>query len=380
MQASHSAAPAVALVTIEYPPFIGGVAVSTQRLARTLKDAGYDVHVIMPLFGSSRAAIRRQTEECTVHEMPLDVNGGLQRASLRFLERLKRLDREISFSIFHSFFLLTVFPCVMLARGRRPVLISIRGGESAGLRHPAMRAAATQALQHATWITSVNETYLRQMEALASIEDRSSVLRCGVEPMPSSLHWSLDRCQRAEVGMVGQFRKVKDLPLLVRSFSALPADFEPQPRLHLLGGMPDLREKEWSRTLAQELGSAERIVSHGELTRREVLARVSRLHVYVQCSAYEGLPNALLEAAACGVPLVATAVGGMKEILRDGENALLVPHGEPKALTAALHRLLNDDELAQRLSDGSRRLAEEWSTQREASAWLELYQRLLETA
>lgn len=376
MSAINSAKATVALITIEYPPLVGGVSASSQRLARTLNDAGYNVHVILPMFGSSGPATRRRVEESTVHEIPIEIKDGLQRASLQFVDRLKKLDRELSFSIFHSFFLLTAFPCVILARGRRPVLISIRGGDQASQYHPGMETAAAHALKQATWVTSVNETYLRQLGELAPIQDRSSVLRSGVERMSESLRWSLERCRRGEIGMVGQFRKVKDVPLLVRSFSALPADSHPKPKLHLLGRMVEAREEEWSRTLADELGSSDRIVFHGELARQDILTRVSRLQVYVQCSAYEGLPNALLEAAACGVPLVATAVDGMKEVLRHEENALLVPHGDPRALTAALSRLLHDEELANHLSSGSLRLADKWSTQREERAWLELYGRL----
>lgn len=376
MPATVRAARTVALVTIEYPPVVGGVAASSQRLARTLSNAGYSVHAIVPLFGTSGETVRRQTDECMVHEIPIETSDGLQRVSLRFLERLKRLDREFEFSIFHSFFLLTAFPCLMLARGRRPIVVSIRGGDQVSNHHPEMRAAGRRALEGAAWITSVNETYLRQAAELTDIEGRSSVLRSGVEPMPRSLHWSLERCRGRDVGMVGQFRKVKDLPLLVRAFAAIPAEERPRPRLHLLGRIIEPKEEEWSRALAQELGAADRVLFHGQLDRPKVLARLSRLRAYVQCSAYEGLPNALLEAAACGVPLVATAVDGMKEILRHEESALLVPHGDPPSLTAALHRVLEDDDLARALSAGSRRLARRWSTQREANAWLELYRQL----
>jgi glycosyltransferase involved in cell wall biosynthesis len=140
-------------------------------------------------------------------------------------------------------------------------------------------------------------------------------------------------------------------------------------------------EERWTRTLIGELGLDGQAVLHGELRggrgRDDLLARLSRLHLYVQCSAFEGLPNALLEAAACGVPLVATAVGGMREILRHEESALLVPHGDPDALAAAIGRVLCDDALAERLSRGSLTLADRLSDRREREAWLDLYRRLL---
>jgi glycosyltransferase involved in cell wall biosynthesis len=365
---------AVALVTIEYPPIGGGVGVSTRRLARILNEAGYAVHVIVPSFVATNRVTEEAVDEGTVHRIEISVQDGLRRGSLRLVEQLKRIDRRVGFSIFHSFFLTAAFPCALLAGPGRPLLISIRGGDL-GI-HSAIRDAAAHALKRATWVTAVNETYLSQAQQLADLRERSSVLRNGVEPMPASMHWTLERRRRHEIGMVGQFQKVKDAPLLVRAFSAIRLEADPPPRLHLLGRMPDASEERWSHTLAAELGAGERIFFHGELDRADLLEQVSRLHVYTQCSAAEGLPNALLEAAAFGVPLVATAVDGMKEILRHEDNALLVPHGDPRALTAALTRVLRDDDLAQRLSRGSLELAGTLSAARERAEWLTLYERI----
>jgi glycosyltransferase involved in cell wall biosynthesis len=69
----------------------------------------------------------------------------------------------------------------------------------------------------------------------------------------------------------------------------------------------------------------------------------------VLSSAWENFPHTLVEALAVGTPVVATAVGGVPEIVRDGENGLLVPPGDPAALTAALRRYLGDAELQRRL-------------------------------
>src|SRR5262245_19166892 len=275
--------PAVALVTVEYPPLVGGVAVSAQRLSRILHDAGYDVHVVVPSFGGATEVTRHEVDEGTVHRIPIVAQDGLRRGSLRLVEQLKRIDRSVGFSIFHSFFWITAFPCVLLA-GDRPVVISIRGGDLASQFHLGVRDAALDALRRATWVTSVNETYLAQVQRLVDVDGRSSVLRNGVEEMPPSLHWTPGRRRRHEIGMVGQFQKVKDVPLLVRSFSAIRLDSQPPPRLHLLGRIIDPSEDRWTRTLASELGAGERIVFHGELSRPDILERVSRLHVYVQCS------------------------------------------------------------------------------------------------
>ena len=67
-------------------------------------------------------------------------------------------------------------------------------------------------------------------------------------------------------------------------------------------------------------------------------------------SRWENFPHLVVEALAVGTPVIATAVGGVPEVVRDGENGLLVPAGDPDALAAAIRRVLTDDELRARLA------------------------------
>lgn len=66
-------------------------------------------------------------------------------------------------------------------------------------------------------------------------------------------------------------------------------------------------------------------------------------------SSWENMPHVLIEALSVGTPVIATAVGGVPEIVVDGENGLLVPPGDPNAITGAVRRLLSDAELRTRL-------------------------------
>jgi glycosyltransferase involved in cell wall biosynthesis len=76
-------------------------------------------------------------------------------------------------------------------------------------------------------------------------------------------------------------------------------------------------------------------------------------------SAAEGMPNAVLEYMAAGLPVVASAVGGNLEVIADGATGLLVPAGNPAALREALLRLLADEVVALRLARNGRELAEQ---------------------
>jgi glycosyltransferase involved in cell wall biosynthesis len=101
-------------------------------------------------------------------------------------------------------------------------------------------------------------------------------------------------------------------------------------------------------------------------------------HIAVLPSRREGLPKSLLEAAACGRPIVATDVPGCREIARANVNALLVPPDDPAALAEAIDRLASDAELRRRFGSAGRRMVEqEFSSDQIGRATVALYDRLL---
>ena len=103
-----------------------------------------------------------------------------------------------------------------------------------------------------------------------------------------------------------------------------------------------------------------------------------RCHVVCLPSYREGLPKALLEAAASGRAIVTCDVPGCREVVRDGDNGLLVPPRDSASLAIALKRLLADDALRQRLARRSReRAVEEFSVDRVVADTLNIYRECL---
>lgn len=132
----------------------------------------------------------------------------------------------------------------------------------------------------------------------------------------------------------------------------------------IVAGSRDL----WDELSAQilELDLAERVVLAGPLDQDEVRRWYRSASVFaLPCVVAEdgdrdGIPNVLVEAAATGVPIVTTSVGGIPELVRDDETGLVVPPRNPGALADALERLLDSPELAGRLRQGARRRVEEY--------------------
>ncbi len=115
---------------------------------------------------------------------------------------------------------------------------------------------------------------------------------------------------------------------------------------------------------AAELGLDSRVEFLGSLGRDEVLALFRSADAAILSSAWENFPHTVVEALAVGTPVIATAVGGVPEIVTDGENGLLVPPGDPAALAAAIRRFFAEPELRERLRSAAAPSVERFAPER----------------
>lgn len=146
----------------------------------------------------------------------------------------------------------------------------------------------------------------------------------------------------------GRLTAQKDQTTLLRSLSQLPAGDRP---VHLVvAGDGELREKLAALAAAPALAGRVRLLGF----RQDVAQLLRAADAFALPSLDEGMPMILLEAAAAGLPLVATPVGDVPRLVRDGHSGLLVPCGDAAALAAALGRLRDDPELAARLGAAAR--------------------------
>jgi L-malate glycosyltransferase len=121
--------------------------------------------------------------------------------------------------------------------------------------------------------------------------------------------------------------------------------------------LQDVDHREALEARVRRLGLEGRVLFTG--FRRDVAEILSEVRVSVLPSLSEGLPNAVLESMAAGVPVVATRVGGIPEVIEDGENGLLVPPSDPAALARAILTVLENDDLARSLGGAGRRCVEQ---------------------
>jgi glycosyltransferase involved in cell wall biosynthesis len=169
---------------------------------------------------------------------------------------------------------------------------------------------------------------------------------------------------------VGRLREPKDFTTLVRAV----ATCEPgSVRLLVAGDGPD---RPGLTTEIARLGLDGAVELLG--TRDDVDQLLAAADLFVLSSRSEGMPMSVLEAMAAGVPVIASAVGGIPELVRDGETGALVPPGDPDRLGGAIRRLAGDPALRQRYGEAGRARAErEFALENCRQAHLELYRSVL---
>lgn len=200
----------------------------------------------------------------------------------------------------------------------------------------------------------VSQSVRRYVASMGAPEARIHLSYNGMEPLvgpvtPAGLRAGLG-LQPGEpiVGIIGRIDPVKGHDVLLAALRHLGDTGRPV-HVAVIGDGPGEQDL---RNLAERLGVAARVHVLG--FRRDVSAVLADLDLVAAPSRSEGLPYAILEAARQGLPLVASRVGGLAELLEDDVTALLVPPGDPAALAGAIARLLAQPDERRRLGEAAR--------------------------
>lgn len=241
-------------------------------------------------------------------------------------------------------------------------------GVPGGLRLEALRWVTRAAQGCADRITALSEPDLAQQVALRlSPASKYVVVRNGIE---------VERFARPRerlfpgtpvIGAVGRFSEEKGHRFLIEAMSRVRRRL-PEARLVLVG-YGALLESLRGSAAALGLGSA--VTFAGERDSAEMLPSFD---LFVQPSLYESQGLALLEAMAAGIPAIATAVGGVGDVVQEGQTGFLVPPADPDALAQAIVRLWNSPEEARGVAGrAAARVREAFSSQRMLESYASLY-------
>lgn len=344
------------------PPPSGGMANQTRQLAYLLQQEGITVTLVQVNAPYRPAWIARIRGLRALFRLPPYLSA-LWRAAGQV--QLMHIMANSGWS-WHLF----TAPAVWIGRLRHtPVVINYRGGEAQAFLEraftwikPTLKRAGLIVVPSA-FLQQVFSRYQIATEIVPNIIDLERFTPAVQRLPPDAPHLVVTR----------NLEPIYDIPTALRAFALLRQRFAAA-RLTVAGSGPLRAPLE---TLTAELGLTDAVTFTGRLDNEKIATLYQSADLLLNASLADNMPISILEALACGVPVVSTRVGGIPFLVQDGETALLVPTGDPEALAQAAFRVLEDPRLAQALRSAGLALARQYAWPRVRERWLAVYQRLL---
>lgn len=241
--------------------------------------------------------------------------------------------------------------CLLARLARRPYLLHVHGSEFAEFFEecsPLARRVVCGVLAKADLVLALSEAWRATLEGI-SPRARIEVLTNAV-PLPPLEDLRPAGERQPTLLFLGEIARHKGVTELAQAYARV-ADRFPQLKLVYAGTGAAMEEV---RRFPAQLRLEGRIECTGWLESQRKRAVLAEATIFVLPSYVEGMPMALLEAMSWGLPALATAVGGVPEVVTDQVNGLLVPPGDVAALADAIARLMSDPLLRERLGRAAR--------------------------
>ncbi|MBP6178911.1 MAG: glycosyltransferase family 4 protein [Anaerolineales bacterium] len=372
----------IAFLSEKYTPDIGGLAISTERIAQLLATAGHQVRVFSPT-QSLPASEKRTLPHHKVSVTRFGAQKHMDDTLVDWFELIVEEHKREPFDLVHAYFLPQAgFVAAYTGKYLNiPSVVSIRGNDiERSAFDPGRFSHVMYALQNASAVTT-NAIELAK-KAKAFIDRPIHIIPNGVDTdlfkkvaknnaLAKSL--GLDE-QRFVVGFAGELRSKKGFSTLLLGYTQIN---KMVPCTLLIVGSVRAGEYQQAFEDFHRNNPDTRIVVTGSVPHKDLPAYYSLMDVFVHPSLRDGMPNAILEAMACELPVVATPVGGIMEVIEDGITGKTVPVRDVATFVKTTINLLRDTEERTRLGKSAReKVLNDYAPEKELRANLEIYQSL----
>ena len=353
----------ILILNSEYPPIGGGAGNASAHIADQFERMGHTVTVVTSRFGT--LPHRQDQGGMTIYRIPglrrrQDRSNPLEQiifilsASLWTLRRIPRFRPHATL----AFFGVPSGPVAWLIKKlfRVPYVVSLRGGDVPGFRpydfflYHKLAAPFLRIIWRNAAAVVANSGGLRQLANAFDPGFEIPVIPNGIDLKSyktAGRDWTSPRLLSA-----GRIVHQKGLDLAMRALGGLN---ELNWEWHIAGDGPQMPVLQ---SLAKELGIGDRVHFLGWQSREELMECYGQANIFLFPSRHEGMPNALLEAMASGLPVVASCISGNEELVVNGETGYLVPSEDVEALQTALKQLLSDPVLREQMGRASRKHVE----------------------
>jgi glycosyltransferase involved in cell wall biosynthesis len=394
----------IALLSEKYTPDIGGLAISAARLGELLTSAGHEVRVFAPTTNLSASA-RQNAVTNKVRVLRFGAQKRVDDTLVDWFELIVEEHRHAPFDLLHAYFLPQA-GFVAAYAGKYlgiPSVVSIRGNDvERAAFDPSKFSHVMYALQNASAVTTNASELARKAQAFINREihlipngidanvfkkvKRSAILAqaLGVNdaapadeaqemrsPDATLFSTGTQKSKRPVIGFAGELRSKKGLSTLLIGYAqinkALPAT------LLIVG---DVRAGEYQEAFEEfQRGNPDtHIIVTGYVAHKDMPAYYALMDVFAHVSLRDGMPNAVLEAMACELPVVATPVGGILDMMQDGINVKTVPVKDVNSFVSTTLHLLKDKDERSRIGKSAREtVLERFTLEKELEGNLNVY-------
>ncbi len=376
---SDSPRAAITIVAERAMPSRGGLAVATSRIAEQAVARGEDVHLVVVGRNAPPGGVvtgeRNGVTVSTVGRLPAE-----EATLAALVEHAGDVARESGSTVIHGIYATRAGYAATVVAATLGVasVVSMRGNDlDRGLFRPRDLPFVQHALSRATVVTGVSSALCRRA---AGMFERPALLvgnsvdaeRFAPQSKDNSLIASVGLGDDVVLGYCGELREKKGLRFLLPAFAAVLRD-RPA-RLLLIGGVRQDGSEAFQQfaRLAPEAAARVHLLPYERSPKR--LSRLLALcDLMVFPSLREGMPNAVLEAMACGRPVLATAVGGHLDLIEHGRTGALLPLHQLDQLPAAILEVLDHEQREVMGKAARAHVQQHHAPADESAAWAEVY-------
>ncbi len=255
-----------------------------------------------------------------------------------------------------------------------PVVVSCRGSQVNIRPHRKGQedyvAGLQETLSRANAIHCVSYDILNEIKQYCAEKSRTKVIYSAVDTDFFALSSAVVHKKTLNLITIGSLVWVKGYEYILMSL-ALLRDMGIDANLHIVGEGYELNRILFT---VNDLDLGERVILHGKLSPEQVKQQLQQSDIFVFASLSEGLPNVVLEAMSCGLPVVTSDCGGVRESVTDGVEGFVVPTRAPRQMAEAIQKLALDPELRQTMgSAGRKRVLRDFRLEDQVDAFIALF-------
>jgi len=327
----------------EFPPPMGGMAIQAQLFSEYLKEEGFNVNIV-----------KRNSELGWLNQIPL------LRGLLRFIVFTNKIiaivvasDTLLIFSnSFLNYYLYTIPPLIIGKLLRKQVIMYYHGGAAERFFIEKKHIVARRSLNLANKII-VSSGYLKDVFSQIGVK---------TEIVPNIIsfkeyYYKIKDNPAPRFIVTRHLEPIYNIEMVIRAFQLIAQKYS-QAILYICGKGS---EEEKLKKLVKDLNLEEKVKFLGEVNNKEIASKYNEADIFLNGSKVDNLPVAILEAFASGLPVVSTDAGGIKYIIKNGQNGLLVEVNDYKDMAEQVERLLQDNKLFKNITKNAYETLKEYS-------------------